>query len=126
MISAIIFVFCVAAIGQFFVAYCRTLLAASEGLAISDRTRQIVGIHGKALDPCEFHRLLGLAQMAGIPAPPTPQVRAVKSYYSVLRLIGRHLPLHSPVALQWIERELSRCAYFAAVSLDRRLAPTVD
>ncbi len=126
MISAIIFVCCLGAVGQFFLAYCRTLLTACDGLAISDHTKEVAGLHGKTLDPCEFHRLLGLAQMAGMPAAATPQTRAVKSYYSVLSLAERYLPLRSPNVSQWIEHELSRCAYFAAVSLDRRLAPAAD
>ncbi|MFZ3199895.1 MAG: hypothetical protein ACLQMT_06300 [Candidatus Acidiferrales bacterium] len=126
MMSAIIFVCCFGAAGQFLVAYCRTLLAGSDSLVISDHTREVAGIHGKTLDPCEFNRLLGLARMTGIPAADTTQLRAVKSYYRILSLAERLLSSRSPEALQWIERELSRCTYFAAVSLDRRLVPVAN
>jgi hypothetical protein len=126
MMSAIIFVCCFGAVGQFMLAYCRTLLATCDTMAISDYTRQVVGLHGKALDPSEFNRLLGLARMVGIPASDTNQLRAVKSYYRVLSFAERLLPSRSPQLLQWIERELSRCTYFAAVSLDRRLVPVAN
>jgi hypothetical protein len=126
MMSAIIFVCCLGAVGQFSVAYCRSILAVSDTMAISDYTRQVAGLHGKALDPSEFDRLLGLARMVGIPASDTNQLRAVKTYYRVLSFAERLLPSRSPQMLQWIEHELSRCTYFAAVSLDRRLAPVAN
>ncbi len=124
MLSAIILVCCIGAMGQFFVAYCRALLAGCDAHVLSERARQIAGIHGEALDPGEFHRLLGIARMTGMPASDTVQIRAVKSYYRVLCLVEGLLPSRFPRALQWIHRELSRCAYFAAVVLDRRLGTT--
>lgn len=123
MLSAIILVCCIGAVGQFLVAYCRTLLAGCDAHILSERARQIAGLHGETLDPSEFHRLLGLARMTGMPAADTGQIHAVKSYYRVLCLAERLLPSHFPRALQWTHGELSRCTYFAAVMLDRRLVP---
>jgi len=126
MLPALILICCIGAAGQFFVAYCRTTLSACDALVLSDNAKKIVGLHGNSLDPAEFHRLLGLARIVGVPAVDTVQIRAVKSYYRILTFAARHLPLHSSRARQWIERELSRCSYFAAVLLDRRLGPAAN
>jgi len=126
MISALILACCIGAAAQFFFAYCRTTLSACDALALSDNTKKIAGLRGNSLDPSEFHRLLGLARMAGVPAMDTAQIRAVKSYYRILSFAERHLSSHSPRALQWIEHELSRCSWFAAVLLDRRLLPAAN
>ena len=131
MMSAIIFVCCFGAAGQFLVAYCRTLLAGSDSLVISDHTREVAGIHGKTLDPCEFNRLLGLARMTGIPAADTTQLRAVKSYYRILSLAERLLCPRVPPRRCNGSMRLPRCTDFAAVVVTapwpgpcRQLAPT--
>lgn len=108
------------AVGQFLIAYCRALLAASDAVRISDDVREVATLPSQ-MGPAEFNRLLLLARMSGAPATDANEMRAVKSYYRVLRFAQRVVTPFSAGTSSWFKSELARCAHFAAISLDRRL-----
>jgi len=121
MISAAMVVLSILALSQFMLAYCQALLSAYCEMRISERTRQVAKITGDTVNPGEFDYLMGLVRAAWDPGDDGIRIRAVKFYYSVLHVAEQLLAPFSPRVSQWTERELGRCAYFAAVSLDRRL-----
>ncbi|MGB0034522.1 MAG: hypothetical protein WBP79_03510 [Candidatus Acidiferrales bacterium] len=126
MISILILVFTLGALGQFFVAYCRTLLLTYEKVEMTQRTRDVAGLAGNVVPPNEFVRLMQLLRVAPDPGDDVTEIAAVSVYYHVMNFAGRFVSPLSQSSRRWIDRELSRCAYFAAITLDRRLAPAAN
>jgi hypothetical protein len=121
MIPAIMLVCSVWAVGQFLIAYCRSLLAASDVAQISEQVREVAGLSSLEPAPSEFRRLLVLARMSGAPAIDANEMCAVKSYYRVLSFAKMLIVPFSRGTSLWFQNELGRCTRFAAISLDRRL-----
>ncbi len=126
MIAALIFVVSLAALLQFFVSYCRSLIAACGKKELSEQAREVTGIHSHQVKAEEFGRLVQLVQLCPEPGDDTTQLRAVRIYYgllSVARAIARKM---APTVSRWAELEREGCAYFAAVALDHRIAYSRD
>jgi hypothetical protein len=126
MISACILLLCIGAASQFVLAYCRTLLLTYEKVSISPSTLEVTGYTGESWQPQEFDRLMGLARIAPNLLDDASEIRAVTAYYSVVNFAGSMIAPFSSAAREWVQQELSRCTYFAAVTLDRRLAPLIN
>jgi hypothetical protein len=104
------------ALAQFFVYYCRALLASSSTKPLSTG-RDLPGRGGTGPGADDFDCLLILARLC--PSQDAPRrLRAVHIYHSMLRALGALLPAVS----DWVLRERRNCTYFAAVELDRQLA----
>jgi hypothetical protein len=69
---------------------------------------------------------MGLARIAPNLLDDASEIRAVTAYYSVVNFAGSMIAPFSSAAREWVQQELSRCTYFAAVTLDRRLAPLIN
>jgi hypothetical protein len=121
MISALMLVLAIGALVQFFFAYSRTLLLAHSQIEISERTREISGIAIEAVHPDDFSRLMVLLRVAPGPRDNAHSLRAVSIYFRAVQLARWLVSPLSRAAHGWFHRELSRCAHFAAVTLDRRL-----
>lgn len=127
IISVFILLFGAAALVQFSLAYCRTLLMAYEKVELSAKAQEVIGLNGASIEPYSFHRLMMMVRLAPDPGDDAMEIKTVGSYYQIMRLAGwLSTPMSSQRVSGWFERELSRCAYFAAVSLDRRLAVTAQ
>jgi hypothetical protein len=121
MMAAFILVFSSATLLMFFVSYCRSLMASSSQHPLSEEVRDVTGIHSGASGR-DFARVMQLLQLC----PERPEdgsgLRAVGLYYSILNFaqgtFARLIPSFQP----WAEQERAGCAYFAAVTLDRRIA----
>jgi hypothetical protein len=122
MISIFILLFSAAALVQFFASYCRSILAAYAKLELSVATREIAGLGSDRIPSGEFGRLLGLVRLAPDPGDDRMELRTVRLYYWVVRLIGVLSARFVSAAKEWSECEGARCSYFAAVALDRRIA----
>jgi hypothetical protein len=121
MIAAIILAVSTAALLQFFVPYCRSLIAASGAQPFSDQLREVTGIWNGEIGGEQFGRLLRLARLCPDTGNDGRAIAAVQVYFWLVS-IGRATFLKViPNAASWTERELSRCAYFAAIALDRRI-----
>ncbi len=121
MISALIFVLCVAAILQFFISYCRSLVVVYSKVELSPKARELAAAQGSTLCGAAFSGLVELLKTCPQPEDDGLEMRVVRVYYALLhplRALGRFA---SPVA-EWVERERAGCAHFAAVALDRRMA----
>lgn len=121
MITALMLSFSAGALLQFFVSYCRTILATYSKVEVSAKTREIAGIESARISGAEFSRLLGLLRLAQDTGDDGVELFTVRLYYALVKAIGRLGQLFTPAAGDWSEREGSRCAYFAAVALDRRI-----
>ena len=122
MIAALILVISVAALLQFFVSYCRSLVASCSGVDLAEETRELTGIRHRTAPAEEFPRLMMLVRMCPEPGDDRFEVRAVRWYYRLLSVFRAVLRSPAPSVAEWAESERNGCAYFAAVALDRRIA----
>ncbi len=121
MIAGIIFALSVAALVQFFLSYCRSIVVVYSNVDLSPQARELAGLDDRPIRGDEFGRLLQLIEMCPQPGDDRTELRAVRTYYSLLNL-ARAVGLLAPAVAAWAERERVACAYFAAVALDRRVA----
>ncbi len=122
MIAALIFGTSFVGLLEFFVIYCRSLIAASRGHELSEQAREICGIGARALGGEQFRRLVQLIGLCPAPGGDGFDVRAVAAYFSMLGLARTLLSWAVPSTSPWIESERGGCACVAAVVLDRRIA----
>jgi hypothetical protein len=126
MIAALICVISIAAFLQFFVSHCRSILASSRNVELSDRVREVTGVEGSSVSADDFHRLLQLVKLCPEQSDDQVDIRAVGTYYSILRLLAATSSNLLPGASAWAERECRNCSHFAAVALDRRISHSRD
>lgn len=122
MIPALIFMMSLLTLLQFFVSYCRALIAESRDHKLSDETREICGIESGALAGDKFPRLSELIALCPESGGDSFQVRSVALYFQLLVLVHTILNWAIPSTASWIETERGGCAYAVAVALDRRIA----
>lgn len=121
MIPVFILMFSAMSLVQFFLSYCRSLLTACATVEISAATRDIIG-QPTEINGSQFDRLMGLVRIASHRSDDRWELAIVKLYYRAVeatRMIAAPL---APTAQEWVARESTRCAYFAAAALDRRIA----
>jgi len=107
-----------------YVAYCRSLLARTSAIELSEHARRVTGIQGKIGPACEFARLRALAKLCPAAGKDASLLGAVSTYYHLLAALQTlTTPLFHSLADR-AERERGRCSYFVAVILDRRIART--
>jgi hypothetical protein len=126
MIASLIFVVSIAAFVQFFMFYTRSVIAASRKQALSDNVREITGIRGDMIEAAQFGRLLQLVELCPGSGSDEMGIRAVRAYFKGLGMLLSLTPRMSfgvfAKAEAWLEQERTSCAYFAAITLDQRMA----
>lgn len=122
MIAALILVASSVFLVQFFVAYCRSLLAKSFAVELSREAQQVTGIDDHLVHRNDFKRLLQLVELCPEPGDDAVQLRAVRIYYALMKALRAISSSIVPAVREWVEREQVACGYFAAVALDRRIA----
>jgi hypothetical protein len=126
MIAALIFVISFAALLQFFVLHCRSILAYSRRLELSDRVREVTGLAAANVAASDFDRIVQLVRLCPERGDDRKEIRVVGTYYSLLDMLGRVTRSIIPGIATWAENERQGCSYFAAVALDRRISYTRD
>jgi hypothetical protein len=126
MIAALICVISIAAFLQFFVSYCRSIIASSRKFELSDRVREVTGIADHDVAADDFDRLLQLVRLCPERGDDRSEIRAVGTYYSLLAVVNRVSRSLVPALAAWTEQERQSCSYFAAVALDRRISYSRD
>jgi hypothetical protein len=123
--ATLIFLLSAAALLQFFISYCRSLIAASIKQPLSAEVRDVTGIPNTASGE-DFARVIQLLDLC----PERPQerghIRAINAYFRLLTFLRATLARIIPALVTWTEMERGQCAYFAAVTLDRRIAFSRD
>lgn len=122
MIPALILVISVVALLQFFVSYCRSLVASSAKVDLSEDARELTGIRYRSAYAEEFPRLMLLVGLCPERGDDRGGVRAIRVYYVLLTLFRGLIQRGVPAVADWVDSERKGCAYFAAVALDRRIA----
>jgi hypothetical protein len=125
MMAAIILVCSVVLFLQFFVFYCRSLIAVSAKQALSPEVKDVTGIQRTASGE-DFKRVMQLLQLC----PERPEdrngIQAIGAYFRLLNFLRATVARMVPSMRAWTETERGQCAYFAAVALERRISFSRD
>jgi hypothetical protein len=125
MMAAVILVCSLVLMLQFFVSYCRSLIAASAKEPLPIEVQEVTGI-SRTASPDDFSRVIQLLNLCPDRPDDRSSLRAVGAYYHFLRLVRSTLALAVPSLKQWTDNERAHCTYFAAVALGRRIAFSRD
>ena len=125
MMAALIFVFSLAALLQFFVSYCRSLIAASSRRSLSADVQDVIGIT-KSTTGEDFERVMQFLHLCPERREDRNGIQAIGAYFRLLGIVGSTFGSLIPSLRKWADSERSHCAYFAAVALDRRIAYSRD
>jgi hypothetical protein len=125
MMAGIILVCSVVLFLQFFVFYCRSLIAVSAKQALSPEVKDVTGIQRTARGE-DFKRVMQLLQLC----PERPEdrngIQAIGAYFRLLNFLSSTVARMVPSMRLWTETERGQCAYFAAVALERRISFSRD
>jgi hypothetical protein len=125
MMAGIILVCSVVLFLQFFVFYCRSLIAVSSKQALSPEVKDVTGIQRTASGE-DFKRVMQLLQLC----PERPEdrngIQAISTYFRLLNFLRSTVARLVPSMRVWTETERGQCAYFAAVALERRISFSRD
>ena len=125
MMPALFLVFSIVFLLQFFVSYCRSLIAASIKHPLSAEVQDVTGIKSSASGE-DYARVVQLLQLC----PDRPEdrngVQAIGAYFGLLGFVRSTIARLIPTLRTWTERERGKCTYFAAVTLERRIAFSRD
>ena len=124
ILPAIILVVALAMLLQFLVFYCRLLVAASRRVELSESVRQVTGIQGHAVNGDDFPRLRRLVDLCPETNGDSYRLGAIRAYHAFLKVFQVLFGPVVPLAAAWATTERSGCAYYAAVTLDARIAHT--
>jgi hypothetical protein len=122
MTAALILAFSSVALFQFFMSYCRSVIAAYGALPPSEQVREVTGVQGREISSGEFDRLLQLTSLCPESGDDHRAIAAIRTYFRMLTFARGALSMVLPGIVSWTETELSGCAHFAAVALDRRIS----
>jgi len=125
MTAAFILVCSVGFLLMFFVSYCRSLLATSSSVALTQEVRDVTGIANQVA-PDDFSRVVQLLQLCPERPEERGRIRTVSMYYGFLGVVRSTLAVALPSLKAWADRERAQCGYFAAVALGRRIAFSRD
>jgi hypothetical protein len=123
--ATLIFLLSAAALLQFFISYSRSLIAASIKQPLSAEVRDVTGIPSAAAGE-DFARVIQLLDLCPERPEDRGRLRAINAYFRLLNFIGSTLARVIPALMSWTRIERAQCAYFAAVTLDRRIAFSRD
>ena len=125
MMAALIFVFSIVCLLQFFVSYCGSLLAASIKHPLSAEVQDVTGIKTTATGK-DFARVVQLLQLCPDRPEDRSGLQAIGAYFGLLGFLRVTIARVIPSLRAWTETERGQCTYFAAVTLERRIAFSRD
>ncbi len=121
MMATVIFLVSLATLFMFFVSYCRSMMASAARHELSDEVRDVTGIQNAA-SAADYTRVIQILQLCPERPEDRLSLRAVTTYYSFLRTLHAAFSPVLPSLRSWTDQEQAGCAYFAAVTLDRRIS----
>jgi hypothetical protein len=121
MFAAMLFAISIVALSQFAAYYWRAMLAGGAAQPVSERILAAAGAQNGQLSGQDFPALLSLNDL-------TPELRSgnsglglVRVYYALVDGLSSLVGGSMPSVAAWSQRELTVCARYAAVQIDRRL-----
>ena len=111
MIAALICIISLVAFLQFFVWYCRSVLATSLKCKLSKAVCDVTGVQRQKVGAGDFKRIVQLITLCPERDDPT-EIRAVGTYYDLLDILGHMARAVVPSLAAWIEHERESCSHF--------------
>jgi hypothetical protein len=125
MMATLILVCSVVLLLQFFVSYCRSLIAASVKQPLSLEVQDVTGIT-KTASGEDFARVMQLLHLCPERREDRNSVQAVGAYFRLLNFMRLTVARVLPSMRVWTESERGSCTYFVAVALERRISFSRD
>lgn len=125
MIPIVILVISLVVFLQFFVFYCRSIIASTAKQPLPQDVQDVTGIVQSA-SPEDFSRVMQLLKLCPDRPEERGQLRAISAYYKFLGFVRSTIAPASPSLKSWADNERGQCTYFAAVALGRRIAFSRD
>lgn len=114
VVSAVIFL-------QFFVFYCRSLIAVSAKQPLSPEVQEVTGIQ-RAASGDDFNRVMQLLHLCPERPEDRKGIQAIGAYFHLLNLVASTVARLIPSMKSWTDSERGHCTYFAAIALERRIS----
>jgi len=125
MIATIILVCSAVFFLQFFVWYCRSLIAVSSKQALSPEVQEVTGIQ-KTASGEDFNRVMQLLHLCPERPEDRKGIQAIGAYFRLLSFVGSTIAQFVPSMKVWTDSERGHCTYFAAIALERRISFSRD
>jgi len=120
----LVYIALIVVLAEFFVYYCRSVLASSRKIQLPASVCEAAGVDRDGVAPGDFERFLELVRVCPEETAGDRSMRAVHAYYGLVRALGRASRGLVPRVESWAEKEQRNCSHFAAVTLDRRISCT--
>jgi hypothetical protein len=125
MMAALVFVVSVVIFLQFFVFYCRSLIAVSSKQPLSPEVQDVTGIQRTASGE-DFNRVMQLLHLCPERPEDRKGIQAIGAYFRMLSFLRTTIARLVPSMKAWTESERGHCTYFAAIALERRISFSRD
>ena len=106
---------------QFFISYCRSLIAASVREPLSQEVQEVTGMTRPATEE-EFARVLQLLQLCPERPEERGEIGLIRAYFRMLGIMRSTVARIVPSLEKWTHTERGQCTHFVAVVLGRRIA----
>lgn len=121
MMAAVILACSIVFLLQFFVSYCRSLIASSARESLSQEVQDVTGMSKPASEE-EFARVVQLLQLCPERPEERGEVSLVRAYFRMLGFVRSTVAKIVPALERWTSTERGQCTHFVAVVLGRRIA----
>jgi len=121
MMAAFILACSIVFLLQFFISYCRSLIAASAREQLSQEVQEVTGLKQPATEE-EFARVLQLLQLCPERPEERGEISLIRTYFRMLGVVRATIARIVPSLEKWASAERSQCTHFVAVVLGRRIA----
>ena len=121
MMAGFIFVVSVVIFLQFFVFYCRSLIAVSAKQPLSPEVQEVTGIQ-RAASGDDFNRVMQLLHLCPERREDRKGIQAIGAYFHLLNFVASTVARLIPSMKSWTDSERAQCTYFAAIALERRIS----
>ncbi len=106
---------------QFFISYCRSLIASSVREPISQEVQEVTGMSRPAAEE-EFARVVQLLQLCPERPEERGEISLIRAYFRMLGVFRSIAARVVPSVERWTSSERGQCTHFVAVVLGRRIA----
>jgi hypothetical protein len=125
MFAAMLFAISTVAIAQFGMYYWRAVLASVASQPVSESVLAAISAENRPLQAADFVQFAGIHALTPDLAPRGGGLGLVRFYYGLTRALNT-IGVRVPAVAQWIEREGTICARYAAVQIDQRLQANME
>ena len=121
MMAAVILACSIVFLLQFFISYCRSLIASSVRESLSQEVQDVTGMTKPASEE-EFARVVQLLQLCPERPEERGEVSLIRAYFRMLGFIRASVARIVPSLGRWTSTERGQCTHFVAIVLGRRIA----